>query len=136
VIPYGTCVPVAVRLVANCCTPFTLPYLTLSTESIFEVDLKIRTLWGSRHLGFQDGGTEARTFFKVHMNKSSKVTTPFWGSWDSVKSSLTEIMLNLFRDRPKRLFLVTAVTETGAEILLLVSAVTVTKPKLTNDLRP
>jgi len=59
------------------------------------VDLKIRTLWGSRHLGFQDGGTEARTFFKVHMNKSSKVTTPFWGSWDSVKSSLTEIMSNL-----------------------------------------
>jgi len=31
------------------------------------------------------------------------------------------------RDRPKRLFLVTAVTETGAEIQLLVSAVTVTE---------
>jgi len=40
------------------------------------------------------------------------------------------------RDRPKRLFLVTDVTETGAEIQLLVSAVTVTRPKLTNDLRP
>ena len=40
------------------------------------------------------------------------------------------------RDRPKRLFLVTTVTETGAEIQLLVSAVTVTRPKLTNDLRP
>jgi len=40
------------------------------------------------------------------------------------------------RDRPKRLFLVTAVTETGAEIQLLVSAVTVTRPKLTNDLLP
>ena len=39
------------------------------------------------------------------------------------------------RDRPKRLFLVTAVTETGAEIQLLVLAVTVTRPKLTNDLR-
>ena len=31
---------------------------------------------------------------------------------------------NSFRDRPKRLFLVTALTETGAEIQLLVSAVT------------
>jgi len=40
------------------------------------------------------------------------------------------------RDRPKRLFLVTAATETGAEIQLLVSAVTVTRPKLTNALRP
>jgi len=40
------------------------------------------------------------------------------------------------RDRPKRLFSVTAVTETGAEIQLLISAVTVTRPKLTNDLRP
>jgi len=40
----------------------------------------------------------------------------------------------LSRDRPKQLFLVTAVTETGAEIQLLVSVVTVTRPKLTNDL--
>jgi len=37
----------------------------------------------------------------------------------------------LCRDRPKRLFLVTAVTETGAEIQLLVSAVTVTETETT-----
>ena len=40
----------------------------------------------------------------------------------------------LSRDRPKQLFSVTAVTETGAEIQLLVSVVTVTRPKLTNVL--
>jgi len=40
------------------------------------------------------------------------------------------VTLSVTRDRPKRLFLVTAVTETGAEIQLLVSAVTVTRPFL------
>jgi len=32
VIPYGTWVPVAVRLVANCYTPFTTPYLYRATS--------------------------------------------------------------------------------------------------------
>jgi len=46
-----------------------------------------------------------------------------------------QVSTTVIRDRPKLLFLVSAVTETGAEIQFLVSAVTVTRPKLTNDLR-
>ena len=34
---YGTCVPVAVRLVANCYTPFTLPYLYLTYKRFYYI---------------------------------------------------------------------------------------------------
>ena len=50
--------------------------------------------------------------------------------WETIYVSITFDSLDRLtvnRDRPKRLFLVTAVTETGAEIQLLVSAVTVTE---------
>jgi len=71
-------------------------------------------------MGFWDGSGISWTICKQSAPHSRQITTP----------------TPHHRDRPKRLFLVMAVIETGAKIQLLVSAVTVTRPKLTNDLRP
>jgi len=71
-----------------------------------------------------------------HSGRHSKLATPHnFQRSTGYRVNVNEVKL-VHRDRPKRLFLVTAVTETGAEIQLLVSALTVTRPKLTNDLRP
>ena len=84
-------------------------------------------------LAFDDHYVRLKTIFTYLWTQNTSVT-----SAETVSATMTgyHIARTTFRDRPKRLILVTAVTETGAEIQLLVLAITVTRPKLTNDLRP